>query len=410
MAATDTRSKNGARREGRQPSNGKSPAKLTYHDLLRTGPGTLAGRYLRSFWQPVYLGEDLAPGQAKPIRIMSEDFTLYRGESGAPYLVAQRCAHRETQLSLGWVEGDQIRCIYHGWKYDGSGQCVEQPAEPRPFCQKIRIKAYPTREYLGLVFAYLGEGEPPAFPLLPEYDDEDEDYLHFVTTAIWPCNYFAQLENALDYAHTTFLHWHFGLKVPEVLEAKETEFGMAAHAKGLAGEAKFLEEGFFHMPNAHEWAAPPKPGETVGAYARGWRVPFDDDAHIRFQHEIVPLKGEAAQEYAARRAARWTPDTSPPAEVADAILAGQKDLKDLKQRPYHPDLTNIQDYVAMVGQGRMASREHDQHLGRTDAGVILVRQIWMRELRAFAAGQPLKEWKRPDSLWSMVRAQPALAQ
>src|SRR4051812_30235586 len=95
-----------------------------YTDFAHVGPGTLAGRFLRSFWQPVYLASDLPAGQAKPLRILGEDFTLYRGEAGAPHVVAYRCAHRGTQLSAGWVEGDQIRCFYHGWKYDHTGQCV----------------------------------------------------------------------------------------------------------------------------------------------------------------------------------------------------------------------------------------------------------------------------------------------
>ena len=106
-------------------------------DIVHTGPGTLAGRYLRRFWQPVYRGEDLAPGQMRPIQIMSEKFTLYRGETGISHVVAFRCAHRGTQLSTGWVEGDGVRCRYHGWKYDGSGQCVEQPGEDESYTAKV---------------------------------------------------------------------------------------------------------------------------------------------------------------------------------------------------------------------------------------------------------------------------------
>src|SRR5262245_40260054 len=79
---------------------------VDYLDFAHTGPGTLAGRYLRRFWQPVYVAADLPPGHAKPIRIMSEDFTLYRGEDGTPHVLAFRCAHRGTQLSTGRVEGD----------------------------------------------------------------------------------------------------------------------------------------------------------------------------------------------------------------------------------------------------------------------------------------------------------------
>src|SRR3954464_8110015 len=125
-----------------------------YTDFAHVGPGTLAGRFMRRFWHPVFRSEDLPMGRAKPIKVMGEEFTLYRGEGGVPHLVDFRCAHRGTQLSTGWVEGDAIRCFYHGWMYDGGGQCVEQPAEPQPFCEKVRIGSYPVRDYLGLIFAY----------------------------------------------------------------------------------------------------------------------------------------------------------------------------------------------------------------------------------------------------------------
>src|SRR5437879_2767453 len=121
------------------------------------GPGTLAGQYLRSFWQPVSVSADLPPGRAMPLRILGAEYTLYRGETGEPHVVGFRCAHRGTQLSTGWVEGECIRCFYHGWKYDADGACVEQPAEDSGFAGRVRIPSYPTRDYLGLVFAYLGE-------------------------------------------------------------------------------------------------------------------------------------------------------------------------------------------------------------------------------------------------------------
>ena len=89
------------------------------------------------------------------------------------YFVGYRCAHRGTQLSVGWVEGDFIRCFYHGWKYDGAGQCVEQPAEAEAFAPKVRVPAYPVQEYIGLIFAYLGEGEPPPLPRYPKMESAD---------------------------------------------------------------------------------------------------------------------------------------------------------------------------------------------------------------------------------------------
>src|SRR4029453_13891072 len=92
-----------------------------------TGPGTPAGKYLRRFWQPVYHSVDLKAGAPVPLRILGEDFTLYRGESGGPHLVAPRCPHRGTRLSLGHIEGDALRCFYHGWKFAPDGKCIEQP-------------------------------------------------------------------------------------------------------------------------------------------------------------------------------------------------------------------------------------------------------------------------------------------
>src|SRR5687767_10699367 len=111
---------------------------VDWKDFYHTGPGTLAGKYLRAFWQPIFRSDDLPAGRALPIRIMSQDFTLYRGAAGVPHLVDFRCAHRLTQLSIGWVEGDNIRCHFHGWMYDGNGQCVDQPVEPEPFCERVR--------------------------------------------------------------------------------------------------------------------------------------------------------------------------------------------------------------------------------------------------------------------------------
>src|SRR4051794_30397899 len=163
-------------------------SEIAYSDFVHTGPDTLAGRYLRRFWQPICCSYELPPKRARPIRIMEQDFTLYRGASGAAHLVGQRCAHRGTQLSLGSVEDDCLRCFYHGWKYQASGQCVEQPAEPKSFAEKIQIPSYPVKEYVGLIFAYLGPGEPPALTCYPALEKDDIS----LDIAGWKriCNYF----------------------------------------------------------------------------------------------------------------------------------------------------------------------------------------------------------------------------
>ncbi|MBV8998822.1 MAG: Rieske 2Fe-2S domain-containing protein, partial [Solirubrobacterales bacterium] len=131
--------------------------------VTQVGPESPSGKLLRQAWQPVATSRSLGPGDAQPLRILGEEFTLYRGESGRAYVVGARCAHRYTWLHTGRVEADCIRCFYHGWKYDGSGQCVEQPAEKETFASKIRIPAAAVQEYAGLVFA-----SEPQWRVVPE--------------------------------------------------------------------------------------------------------------------------------------------------------------------------------------------------------------------------------------------------
>jgi 5,5'-dehydrodivanillate O-demethylase len=357
-----------------------------YTDFAHTGPGTLAGRWMRMFWQPVYCAEDLPAGYAKPVRIMSEDFTLYRGEGGTPHAVAFRCAHRGTQLSAGWVEGDCIRCFYHGWKYDQTGQCVEQPAEEPGFARKVQIRSYPCEEYLGLIFVYMGEGTPPP---LPRYADMEEEGVLQSDSYVRRCNYFNNLEN--DPAHLAFVHRDSFLEaasVPQVLEHEETEFGLVvSHDEGDK-----IVTNYRIVPNAVLVHFPQRFAEgSTGTAMAAWRVPLDDESHVNFRVLRVYIAGEAAQRYRERLAAQAERSIEPPAELAERVLRGEIRIEDVKDRT---DLQVLQDDVALVGQGRIADRTHER-LGRSDVSVLHQRRIWERELRALAEGRPLKQWTPP---------------
>src|SRR5262245_14241597 len=183
---------------------------MTIRDLERTasgtgadprtiGPGTAAGTLLRSFWQPIYGGDRLPAGKAVPLHILGEDFTLFRGQGGTPHVLAPYCAHRGLRLSAGWVEADCLRCFYHGWKYDSAGACVDQPAEKAEARDKVTIASYPTREYLGLIFAYFGAGEPSEFPRFNVYHRDGCFTEVRVSPRQW--SYFDQLENSVDEVH-----------------------------------------------------------------------------------------------------------------------------------------------------------------------------------------------------------------
>jgi 5,5'-dehydrodivanillate O-demethylase len=366
-----------------------------HKDFVHTGPGTLAGRYLRTFWQPLCVADELKPGWAKPITVMGEDFTLYRGESGRPYLLAQRCAHRGTQLSLGWVEGECIRCLYHGWKYDGSGHCVEQPGEGRAaFAGKVRIGGYPTEEYLGHILAYLGEGEPPPLPRYPDLEQGVIEAGRYTRA----CNYFNNVENGVDLFHVAWAHRDAHMEHSLEYEAggfsvEESEWGVTASVTLRNGNVRTNQLG---MPNIlHFRSQPVVPG---GAWTDvlGWRVPITDDCHQSFNVRVMHATGEEAKRLKERIKREPLKNPGRALELARAVLRGDLRIRDLKGES-QGILVNLQDDVTQVGQGIVADREREL-LGQTDEGVILLRRIWERELRALAEGRPLKQWGRPASL------------
>src|SRR5205085_6007772 len=202
-----------------------------------------AGGYMRRCWHPVARAQDRPAGRAKPLLNLGEDYTLYRGEGGTQHVVAFRCAHRGTPLSTAWVEGDCIRCFYHGWKYDGSGQCVEQPAENPSFESKIHVRAYPTRDYLGLVFAYLGEGEPPPFPRYEQLEEEGVIETH---SYVRECSYFNSVENNMDEVHLAFVHRASSFTatginafLPEI-SGEETDYGIVRYGRRPNGTTRVV--------------------------------------------------------------------------------------------------------------------------------------------------------------------------
>src|SRR5258706_6176691 len=217
-------------------------------ELFRTGPNTVGGRYMRTLWHPILIAAELKPGWAKPVQILGEKFTLYRGESGTPHLTAFRCAHRGLQLSVGWIEGDCIRCRFHGWKYDGNGQCVEVPTEDESTAKTVRLRPYPVREYLGLIFTYIGAGRAPDFPRYPDFESGGELWVEAYTRA---CNFVINMEN--DPVHIPFAHREselFANKPPEVpvkVDAEETDWGIDIRSTFANGWVHTNQRGWPNM-------------------------------------------------------------------------------------------------------------------------------------------------------------------
>ena len=381
-----------------------------FRDFVHTGPETTAGRFMRTFWHPVCVGKDLEPGSAKPIRIMGDDFTLFRGESGNPHVMEFRCAHRQTQLSAGWVEEDCIRCFYHGWKYDGAGQCVEIPGEESSVAAKVKIRSYPVQEYLGLIFVYFGESEPSPLPRYPEC--EGPGILDALTKGIWPCNYFSQLDNAGDPVHIPFTHREarrrVGIATPIFkINPEETDYGIKYTS--TSSEGKKVVRHFF-MPNIVQLITnlrhdgillddSPTGGAVMPRLV--WQVPIDDQNFTSFVVTYIPLTGEKAERVQQIRGKMRHDDGPSPQELGAAILAGKLRIRDVEVPDVYK-LIQVEDYVAQVGQGATPDHSKDR-LCVNDMAVLLLRKIWERELRCVVDARPLKRWHRPESFDMMAQ-------
>ena len=366
-----------------------------YVDFAPAGPGTIGGEYLRKFWHPIAVSRELEAGKALPIHVMGEKFTLYRGQSGKPYLVGFRCAHRSTQLSTGWVRDDSIQCMYHGWMYDGEGRCVERPGEsPSGAFKQANIPSRPVREHLGLVYGYFGDGEPAAFPPFEGYKKQGVIENHVLD---FPCNWFQTMENHFDETHIAFVHSFGGshnnlgrdVKLPDTT-AYETDYGMIRETSVNGGPARHT---LYLMPNIMRILIPTFAElNEVG----GWRdsyiilVPTDDNHHRAFftqSVEVEPDQMDKFHEVHERFNARVA--ASPPiSELAELILAGRAHITDYLD---HPHLLLLEDALTQGGQGQMVDRNMEM-LGRTDVGIVAMRRVFDREMRAVADGKPTTAW------------------
>jgi phthalate 4,5-dioxygenase oxygenase subunit len=180
------------------------------NDLLtQTGPGTPGGALFRSYWLPALLAEELPENECPPVRVklLSERLLAFRDTQGRYGLIDEFCAHRGVSLWFGRNEENGLRCPYHGWKYDVTGQCVEVPSEPAEssFCQRIKLKSYPLVERGGILWTYMGV--PERQPALPEFEFALVPPAHrFVAKRLQESNWLQALEGGIDSSHVSWLH------------------------------------------------------------------------------------------------------------------------------------------------------------------------------------------------------------
>lgn len=363
--------------------------------LTQTGPGTPAGKLLRRYWQPAALSEELPlDGAPIPVRLLGEDLTLFRDDQQRLGLLGLHCAHRGADLSYGRVEDGGLRCLYHGWLYDVRGFCLEQPGEPEgsEFKTKIRHTAYPCQEVAGVIFAYLGGGEPPQLPAY-ELLEAAEAYRFCPIKNLVECNYLQANEGNFDPVHTSFLHRlddaarpqsHDRLYTSDVspdIQIEDTDFGLRIYAmRRLDEDRNYLRISNFIMPNACAIA-----GNTgADGYQIDWHVPIDDTRHWKYTMGFVRSAPLAARDRAPLRL-ELTAGYERKRNLANRYL---QDRQEMRGKSYSGMGTvfQIHDAFATETQGPVQDRTVE-HLGYTDKAVARTRQLLLKAIRAVEDGQ-----------------------
>jgi nitrite reductase/ring-hydroxylating ferredoxin subunit len=374
--------------------------------LTRTGPGTPCGDLLRRYWQPAALSEELPPGGAPiPVRLLGEDLVMFRDEQGSPGLLGLHCSHRGADLSYGRLEDGGLRCIYHGWLYDRTGRCLEQPGEPAgsTFHERIRQAAYPCEERNGVIFAYLGPGEPP---LVPAYDFllAPEEHV-FPTKHYSECNYLQGNEGNIDLLHVSFLHHsqrdllHLGdsangpdaLGAPgmdlshrgaapfrERCEAKLADLGLrVCKIRTVNDEEDYLRVGTFIMPNSYAFPAG----------GLNWHVPIDDTHHWKYVVSFDKYRAYNKEELRQVRD-RMTPSTDfhPIPNKANRYHQDRESMRAVSYCGIRMDWFAAQDLCATEGAGPIQDRTQE-HLPVSDAPVVAARTLMAAAIKDVKEGR-----------------------
>jgi phenylpropionate dioxygenase-like ring-hydroxylating dioxygenase large terminal subunit len=384
--------------------------------LNSSEPDTPMGNYLRCHWHPVALSEEVAKPDCAPIRlkVMGEDLLLFRDSKGKTGLIEPFCAHRGADLFFGRNEECGIRCVYHGWKYDIHGNCIDMPNVPKDaaYHGKIKIKAYPTQEFADMVWAYMGPPDIQPFEV-PQLEAGLVPPSHrYVTKRLVECNWTHSMEGALDTAHFSFLHMPapaFRKDDSSNIAADESRirwlrndpaprFKIIDHEVGfLIGGARNADPGDHYwrltqyMLPTHSITPSAMPNETYYGYS--W-VPIDDHScwmYVYAWHPDQAISDEERKKYIKGgygQFAELGPGYVPLRNRSNSYLMSREEQKTIS-------FTGIrgiaeQDQMAQESQGYMIDRTKE-NLSPTDVGIIRFRKLLLQEAKAFAAG------KNPDS-------------
>jgi len=371
--------------------------------LTRTGPGTPMGELFRRYWIPAMSADDLPGRDGAPVRVrlLGEDLVAFRDTSGKIAFIGEHCPHRGASLFLGRNEEYGLRCVYHGWKFDVAGNCVDMPSEPPEsnFKTKIRAKCYPALDLGGLIWVYMG---PPSFmPAAPELEwAVIADNQRYLSRRLEQCNYLQALEGGIDSSHVSSLHRDAVLISEKTKDSvlrgsghgrelvradtapkfdiMETDYGLLITARRNAGDSHYYWR-------ATHWLMPfytmvPPYGDSP-LRGHGW-VPVDDEHCWVYSVSWHPIRSLTKDEVAEMRAGGGIHTDVIPGTNVPKQHQGNDYLIDRELQKSGLSNTGIrglgvQDIAVQESMGPIVDRTQE-HLGTSDTAIIAARRVLKR--------------------------------
>jgi phenylpropionate dioxygenase-like ring-hydroxylating dioxygenase large terminal subunit len=374
--------------------------------LTRTGPGTPMGELFRRYWLPALLPSELPTPDCDPIRfrILGEDLIAWRDTNGRPAFVANNCPHRGASLFFGRNEEAGLRCVYHGWKFDVDGNCIDMPNEPAEsdFKSKVTALAYPAMDYAGLIWIYMGprDKQPP----LPQYQWCTRPDADKTTGTKWTqeSNYAQALEGNIDSSHVGFLHKTFDHptfrsggrleNTQQVTATRETDFGFVYGARRDTPDGQFYwRVTTYAMPTFTQIASESRAGNGI------FVIPRDDESHwwITVNPPRASDEPERLQDPSLIGLLNGTAIADP---ATLGLIPGTWRRVRNKDNDYMLDRNmqrthnytglpgnRAQDQAVTESMGTLMDRTNE-HLGAADTAVIVMRRVLMRQARRLQEG------------------------
>jgi phenylpropionate dioxygenase-like ring-hydroxylating dioxygenase large terminal subunit len=378
-------------------------------EITLVGADQPAGKVLRQYWMPAALSDELMG--ARPVvavTLLGEKLVLFRDENGNLGLIDRYCPHRGADLCFGRLEDNGLRCPFHGWHFDVSGQCVDTPGEPEGsrLYEKITTSSYPVVENNGIIWAYMGQGEPPEFPALDCFKAPDSHVFAF--KGLWQCNWLQALEVGIDPAHASFLHRFLqdedpkdsygkqfrdaapGTDIPMTqvlrefprpeINVEDTEYGLRLLS------LRDLKNGSTHVRITNQVfpcaiTIPISSEMTITQ----WHVPIDDvNCYWFSMFTSFGNPVDKAKMREQRLKEHRLPDYAPLKNAANNYGYDPDEQNKLTYTGMGLDI-NVHDQWAVEAMGAIQDRR-EEHLGKSDVAIIAYRRKLRAAIADMAAG------------------------